>query len=84
MMLTRFAACMVVCLFYLYGLTPYNGPQHELKKGECMRDYTFIWTEKANQYMVNNEEFRKRYMIYAGFLMDFLQIVGVSNFFLRF
>lgn len=84
MMGTRFAACMIVLLFYLYHLTPYNGPRNDLKAGECMRDYTFIWTEKMNQYMVDNEEFRKRYMIYAGFLMDFLQIVGISNFFLRF
>lgn len=49
-----------------------------------MRDYTFIWTEGINKYLVDNVVIKNRYMIYAGFLMDFTQVSGVIFFYLKY
>jgi hypothetical protein len=67
----------------------YNIPANEKKEqvindGECMRDYTFIWTEGINKYLVDNVVIKNRYMIYAGFLMDFTQVSGVIFFYLKY
>ena len=51
--------------------------------GECMRDYTFIWTKGANKWLVDHEEIKKKYMIYAGFLMDMTQLTALLCFFLK-
>ena len=49
-----------------------------------MRDYTFIWTEGINKYLVDHVEIKNHYMIYAAFLMDFTSISGLVFFYLKF
>lgn len=41
-----------------------------LKDGVCLRDFTFDWTQNANDYLKDNAEVKKRYIIFASFLMD--------------
>ena len=74
-MCRRFGACLATILYFNWAKTYSYLPQINAK--ECMRDYTFIWTEKANTFLVNNVNLREWYMIYAGFLMDCMQIYAV-------
>eukprot|EP00347_Sterkiella_histriomuscorum_P010983 403374194 len=49
---------------------------------QCMRDYTFIATETANQYLIDNEGFKNRYIIFASFLMDLMILSFLAMFYL--
>ena len=68
----RLATSLFIILTFLYNIIPYSKDDILLSEDECMRDYTFILTENANKFLLDNEKFKKRYMIYAGFLMDFI------------
>jgi hypothetical protein len=39
---------------------------------ECLRDYTFIWSDGLNGYLTANRDISDRYIIYSSFLMDFM------------
>lgn len=55
-----------------------------MDKGECFRDYSFIWTQEVNDYLTKNINFKNHYMIYCGFLMDFIQLSSIAIFTLRY
>lgn len=74
-MIIRGTACSLIIIMMLYQLQP--GIGWSLDKGECMRDYPFIWTEKINVFLRSHLPLRNAWMIYAGFLMDFIQLSGV-------
>jgi hypothetical protein len=40
------------------------------KNGECLRDVTFEWTSPINEFLIYNRDIKKRYIIFASFLMD--------------
>lgn len=46
---------------------------------KCLRDYTFIWTEKINQFLIDDVSFRDKYIIFCSTLMD---IMFLSFFFM--
>jgi len=68
MMIFRFGACFATIVYF--NLNRVYSYESEINPKECFRDYTFIWIEKANTFLVKNVAFREWYMIYAGFLMD--------------
>ena len=41
---------------------------------ECLRDYTFIWTESVNRYLASHYDMTNRYIIFCSFLMDFMVV----------
>ena len=43
-----------------------------MKPDECLRDYTFIWTDNINQYLSQNRDVTDRYIIFCSFMMDFM------------
>lgn len=43
-----------------------------MKPDECLRDYTFIWTDNINQYLAQNRDVTDRYIIFCSFMMDFM------------
>ena len=45
-----------------------------ISQSECMRDYTFIATDKANQFLRDNTSVKNSYIIMASFLMDVMLI----------
>jgi len=74
-MIIRGTACLFIILMMFYQLQP--GISWQLDKGECMRDYTFIWTEKINVFLRTRLPLRNAWLIYQGFLMDWIQLSGV-------
>lgn len=60
-----------------------TNPQHKFALGpdECLRDYTFIWTERVNVWFRDNIAIKDGYMIYAAFLMDFMILSFLVFFF---
>ena len=40
----RIGVCMILILAIIYNIEPNNKKEQTLQDGECMRDYTFIWT----------------------------------------
>jgi len=75
MMLFRMGACLATVVFFnLNRGLPYDS---EINPKECFRDYTFIWTKKYNDFLVQNVNIREWYMIYAGVLMDCMQLYAV-------
>ena len=54
-----------------------------MKPDECLRDYTFIWTDPLNQYLSMNRDVCDRYIIYCSFMMDFMMINFFSWWFLQ-
>ena len=42
----------------------------QLNEVECMRDYTFHWSDKLNRFLNAHKGFASAYFIYAGLLMD--------------
>lgn len=45
-----------------------------ITKEQCMRDYTFIATEQANEYLRSHTELKNTYIIMASFLMDVMLV----------
>ena len=80
----RIMVCLTLILGIIYNIQPNMKDEQTMRPGECMRDYTFIWTAQANQWLIQNEVIKNRYMIYAGFLMDLTQMIALVIFFLRF
>jgi hypothetical protein len=54
-----------------------------MKPDECLRDYTFIWTDSLNQYLSMNRDVCDRYIVYCSFMMDFMMINFFSWWFLE-
>ena len=50
---------------------------------ECLRDYTFIWTDSVNRYLSLHRDLCDRYIIYCSFLMDFMLILFFASWFLK-
>lgn len=71
-------------LFFLAGLF-YSMFQTErvdfFKNGECLRDVTFEWTTFMNDYLHDHRDIKKRYIIFASFLMDCMLISFMLLFF---
>jgi hypothetical protein len=84
MKVVRGITCAFFLLAMIYNLEPYTNHEPVLDKEECIRDYTFVYTDQINFWLTEHKDFKKRYMIYAGFLMDFTQISGVIFFNFKF
>ena len=52
-----------------------------LAEGECLRDYTFVWTEKVNDFFVANTNWKNFLIIQSSVGIDFMMI---SYFFIFF
>ncbi len=61
-----FVGCLMTTMFQT------DRGQSVLKPDECLRDYTFIWTDSINQYLAANRDVTDRYIIYCSFMMDFM------------
>lgn len=46
--------------------------QDFITKEECLRDYTFQWTDSVNQYLRQNVDVKNRLIIQASAFMDFM------------
>jgi hypothetical protein len=55
-MIIRFGACLAAIFYFNYNRG--HSFESEINPKECFRDYTFIWTEKANTFLVKNVPFR--------------------------
>jgi len=49
---------------------------------ECLRDRTMEWTDGINIYMREHVQFKNAYMIWCGFLMDFIMVAFLILFYL--
>lgn len=45
-----------------------------MAEGECLRDYTFVWTEKINTFFVDNPPWRNFLIIQSSVGIDFMMI----------
>ena len=45
-----------------------------LAEGECLRDYTFVWTEKINTFLVENDAWKNFTIIQSSLGIDFMMI----------
>ena len=70
-------------MMFIYNVPANQKKEKVIDDSECMRDYTFIWTESINKYLVDHVDFKNHYMIYAGFLMDFIQVSGLVFFYMH-
>jgi len=80
----RLGICLIVILGMVYNVVPNSIKEVTMNPGECMRDQSFIMTDGINQWLVDNPDWRKKYMIYAGFLMDMTFLVALLCFFVKF
>lgn len=72
MLAMRLATAICIVLGFIYNVIPYSKNDRLMADEECMRDYTFIWTQSVNDYLAKNLDLKNRYMIYCGFCMDFI------------
>ena len=54
-----------------------------LVDGECLRDYTFVWTEKINDFFVENKAWKDFLIIQSSVGIDFMMISYLVIFALR-
>ena len=71
--LIRIIASLFMLLLIAYNLVPFKHLD-VLKKDECMRDQTFIFTNYTNTWFGDHEDINKHSIILASFLMDFMQL----------
>lgn len=81
-LIIRVCASICVLIMMFYNIFP-TSKQQVLNPGECMRDQTFIWTDKYNKYLQNNLELKRKMVIGTSFMMDCTQAIGISIYFLR-
>ena len=73
--------------FFLLGMNIagiYNSTPNTIgvTAAQCFKDITFIWTENVNIFMREHVYWKDAYVIYCGFLMDFLMISFLVFFYL--
>ena len=83
----RVGAAIFIILYHLYNVIPvkYLSNFYEIMpQGECMRDYTFIWTSQFNDFFADHSEFKRKTIVISSFFMDFMQMLGLLMFYLRY
>ena len=55
-----------------------NADRIVLSTDECIRDYSFVWTDHINMWLRENLVSKDRYMVVAGFFMDFMILSAVG------
>lgn len=68
---SRIAFSSIFLLGLVYNMFSLDKVEY-IPNEECMRDYTFIWTNDVNQYLRNNIEVKNRFIIEASTFMDFM------------
>jgi hypothetical protein len=67
-----FAGCFLVSLL----TTIFQVSREDvLKEDECIRDYTFIFTNSINKYLQDHFDLTNRYIIFCSFLMDSMILI---------
>ena len=51
-----------------------NDKMQVLAEGECLRDYTFVWTESVNTFVVNNTPWKNFAIIQSSIGIDGMMI----------
>jgi len=51
MLAIRVCATIGVVLGFVYSVKPLAENDIKMDKDECFRDYSFIWTQKVNDYL---------------------------------
>lgn len=73
------AACSAVLLLILFQQI--NRPNIEkLAPGECMRDYSFIYTDKLNKFLAARQGLTHILIMLSSYLMDFIVYSGLFIF----
>jgi hypothetical protein len=62
-----FLACLLSSIFQIERVDV-------ITSDECLRDYTFIWTDSVNKYLAAHPNICDRYIIFCSFLMDFMML----------
>lgn len=58
-----------------------NEKKQVLSEGECLRDYTFIWTESINTFFVNHTPWKNFAIIQSSIGIDGMMISWLLIFF---
>lgn len=58
-----------------------NEKKQVLAEGECLRDYTFIWTERINTFFVNHTAWKNFAIIQSSICIDSMMISWLVIFF---
>ena len=64
----------------LYNTTTMQ-TKYVLEPGQCLVDYTFVWTAWANNFFVENVMYKCLYMCYGAMLMDVAMVCMLVLFF---
>ena len=51
-----------------------NEKKQVLAEGECLRDYTFVWTESINEFFVDNTGWKDFLIIQSSIGIDFMML----------
>ena len=64
-----------LCILMLLTISLVKSEKKDvLTEGECLRDYTFVWTEKANTFFVNHTPWKDFFIIQSSVGIDFMMI----------
>jgi hypothetical protein len=63
----------MVFLLYCIGAAAFNTKREDLLPTDsCIVDYTFVWTDNVNQFLIEHKALKNMYIIYASFMMDLM------------
>lgn len=80
--MVRLSVVISLLLYLVYAMVP-EYKVDTLQAGECMRDQTFIWTDRVNKFFRDNLETKNKSIIAASFLMDLMQLLSLTYFIMR-
>ena len=60
-----------------------NEKTQVLSEGECLRDYTFVWTGKVNKFFVENTPWKDFSIIQSSCGIDFMMFSFLVIFWLK-
>ena len=82
-MLARGVFTFLFILMLLVLTISKNEKVQYLFEGECLRDYTFVWTEKINTFFVEHTPWKNFAIIQSSVGIDFMMISYLVIFALR-
>ena len=77
MLAARIGVCLVVLFMFIHQMFDVSHVE-VLQSGECIRDYTFHWVAKQNEFLIKNKEVMRQLIVFSSFMIDFQHLMGLT------